>query len=1191
MSAVPRGVAATRQRNLERMGRLGVTNETLRARRLAAASTLRAERRGEFKTKAKRRTEDIAKRPIGAFSFSPGAAPSGPFGMDEDVEDDGTEILVEPDEGTGSAPPTPVVSISNVGNKDRRPEVLRLLRIFAKSDFKHDFGERDTGRDLITRADRSRFQEMVQRFPVKDRVQYLNKFDALMTANPNGTNLFELLQGSIAAALYPSDAPPAERAAEFKKEVEVLRGMSIEFEDELKASISDFFEANPGNESVYSVEYEFRPDVESAAPRNYEVRAQRYKNTDGTTRNLSRIFEDVTGGAHKFALLVDAATGLSLTKIRNSTLTPAPSEKCSFIMLQNVESDADSATGVNDFQATGAVGAIPDFEILRDLNTSTVVFPIWTPAPTTVPAESENLLTAIKVILNRVQKGEIEASVLIGDSALNISDVGTTSNVKNSSLNGLAARFAAEILGASAKEGDRRKPYIYALLKRMGDWCQALSLLDRTRKYTSIDQTTGNAIPGVADRTLSELLADGYEIGLVTNDRILLAYGTFLGLNVYFTSASPLSCLVYFKNKDDIADIGTIQTRIQQLKTSFDNEFNPPPAAAGTYPGLTSLYTRYDRSIQAAPTGSIPTFNTIATRVATNLTPGFTAQGVNAQIQQGIVNAFTAKVVLSNLGELRVNKDELTSQIDAALVEYQSIPDGAQDPDQVKRKYDAITQLSSLTAKLKIDVLHNESVIERMNTGRYSASPSESDAIFIELAKKMTPGGRIGTSDAMRRAKDILLSIRDDAKQISQKWNEEGRATIFNNYIPVAPTGPQAGSTRPSGRDIENFNALYEAFNVVKAEVSSMTGGQRGGLRTDLLPLLTTRVVFPYATNKEFEETVKSLEGATGNNANILAVLQSLPAAKKKSYIRDEKSHRYSVIDKYLITKEDGDILSQVVADITSTQPPPEAEAIVQFAVLRFILLYHDVLLNRLERLMDEPGPELYPISAMDEDDESVLIEGVAQNVNTEYTENFLSGLRAVALETALLRATGMKMVLPYLSEYESNGFRVDTLRNVFYNGIDEDVFTAYLSTPGEFTPAEIAATRRLFNDPREPLVQNGVEVSIKTRVQTLQTEIKTALRNVRDFVFSHYTPQPFGTFSTPAETLTSAPNTVNQSQIESVLITTPASQQGSSRLESGDDVDSNAKSSGSVPSGGRRGLYAGLRKRSGSSSPPGVRE
>jgi hypothetical protein len=53
-----------------------------------------------------------------------------------------------------------------------------------------------------------------------------------------------------------------------------------------------------------------------------------------------------------------------------------------------------------------------------------------------------------------------------------------------------------------------------------------------------------------------------------------------------------------------------------------------------------------------------------------------------------------------------------------------------------------------------------------------------------------------------------------------------------------------------------------------------------------------------------------------------------------------------------------------------------------------------------------------------------------------------------------------------------------------------------------------------------------------------------------------------------------------------------PSSLTGGGSLQSADDISSNAGgSSSSIPSGGRRGLYARLRKRSGSGSPPGLRE
>jgi hypothetical protein len=286
------------------------------------------------------------------------------------------------------------------------------------------------------------------------------------------------------------------------------------------------------------------------------------------------LFQNVTGGKTNFGLLVDAATGLSVTLIGDSTLSPPPDRSCNFVILQNVESDADSATGASDFKVPKAPGPNPaSVAILRDVGTSTVIFPIWSDEEPS-SRETENLFTKIQIILNRVEKGEIEASILIGDRTFSIPDVGTTSNVKNASLNGLISLFAKDILtDLNERDEATRKPYLYALLKRMGDWCQALSLLDRVRTYTALDPKTRDPLKGAGGEkitpTLQGLIADGYEIGLVTNDRILLAYATLLGLNVYFTSASPLNCLIYFKNEDDVSNAADVEARITDIATNL----------------------------------------------------------------------------------------------------------------------------------------------------------------------------------------------------------------------------------------------------------------------------------------------------------------------------------------------------------------------------------------------------------------------------------------------------------------------------------------------------------------------------------------------------------------------------------------------------------------------------------------------
>jgi hypothetical protein len=1127
------------------------------------------------------------------------------------------------------APSTSTVAVSNVGNVQRTAVIRALLRMFAKSDFKHDFGERDIGRDLITAADRKRFQEMVQRFPVKDRVMYLNMFDKILADNGGSLNLYGLLSSTIASKLYPRGEEATAPRAEFKHEPDVMRDVGIEFEDELKAGIRAHFGLPAGtvpDRPPYSQSFTFAPSgaYEGAGTRrNYIVKAQRYKNANGTTRNLSSLFQDVTG-ASKFALLIDAMTGLSLSSIRDATLTPQPSGPCSFGIIKNVEGDADSATGVSNYPVSGAGG--PVFEVLRDVGTSTVVFPVF-PVPATggdaglSATEAENLFTQIKVILTRVEKGEIEATVLVGDESHTIPDAGTASNVKNASLNGLAAWFAKEMIAAANRRPvDERKPYIYALLKRMGDWCQALSLLDRTRTYTSVDPKTETPLPAPAGRnvTLQDLIADGYEVGIVTNDRILLAYATFLGLNVYYTSASDLGCLIYFKNQDDLPSIPSVQARTQDLYTQYSATFGD-----GGTQSITSLLTR------AAATVGAPNYTTVMGAVSANLATSFQTQGVSPELRPGIAGAFTSKVILENLSQLRANFGDLQTKLTAAQAEYSFIPDTATDPTQVRNKYNAVTTLISLSVKLKTDVEHNESITNQLLAGKYSGDYDADAAIFVELGKKMNPGGRIGTSEAMKRAKDVILSGRDNIKQIKQKSLPGINLTTL---IPsITAITPGTGGNRPTGRDMENFTTLYEAFDAVRAQTSAtlttMTGGgQRGGLRANLLRLVKQRVLFPYKNTKSFEQTAANLltiistpttsPQALTQAQKYLELLNSLPAAKFNDYVRDEKNHPYSVVDKYLITKEDLRILEALVTDIYSTTLAP-LNAVdwtnMKFSIARYLLLYHDILYGRLERLEDDPGPEKIADSAFlnaPGTDSAVDLskkEEVKATLNREYTENYLVNIEALALEAVFLRILVSRLSnIPatYTLISEQRG-ELNTLLRLLVDGqksgtIDMEVLGSYMTTT--LAASDTVIFKRLFAGPRGPDVIDGEEMigdGAPTALDRFRNRLRQTLENVRDSIIALHSKSPpeidVGV-PTPDET---ASGSTSVSEIATDVINNNLANDpdatpliGSSRLQSAGDILSNDESSSSsVSSGGRRELYAGLRKRSGSGSPPGVRE
>jgi hypothetical protein len=108
-------------------------------------------------------------------------------------------------------------------------------------------------------------------------------------------------------------------------------------------------------------------------------------------------------------------------------------------------------------------------------------------------------------------------------------------------------------------------------LKRAGDWCQALCLLDKSRKYSVFDITSKDPL---RETTLQQLEDQNAEVMLMTHDRILLTYGLTLGLNAMYTnSRGGDHWMVYFKNIDmfridDGSDVlATAEAHKQTLKT------------------------------------------------------------------------------------------------------------------------------------------------------------------------------------------------------------------------------------------------------------------------------------------------------------------------------------------------------------------------------------------------------------------------------------------------------------------------------------------------------------------------------------------------------------------------------------------------------------------------------------------------
>jgi hypothetical protein len=170
-----------------------------------------------------------------------------------------------------------------------------------------------------------------------------------------------------------------------------------------------------------------------------------------------------------------------------------------------------------------------------------------------------------------MQDGTIDGEFK-GDTSFARNNIGKISEINQASI------LALQQFIDTDKKNEETLSYF--LLKRAGDWCQALSLLDHTRKYDVHDENNNKK----GEKTLGTLVKEGYTIGIVTHDRILLGYSLLLGLNVYYSmqivsqqckaskkGESSVTWLLNFQNIDNEINISGLDITLSKAKTMLTN--------------------------------------------------------------------------------------------------------------------------------------------------------------------------------------------------------------------------------------------------------------------------------------------------------------------------------------------------------------------------------------------------------------------------------------------------------------------------------------------------------------------------------------------------------------------------------------------------------------------------------------------
>lgn len=748
------------------------------------------------------------------------------------------------------------------GIRSREQEVINKLFETAQADFYHDFGEGIAERDKFTQEDRQRFLEIAQGYGISKVTAIVTGFNEVIGSNP-----FKLVRSSLPSKIFPSQGTKTD----FMDENAALRNLGIDYESMKKQFKSEITKAKASG--TYGTTALRIPDLTFALPggesRTYEVAGVVMKDKEGEgTYNIASRFELVTGGKQNVALVIDASGGLSMTSLVNTDLNPLPTNKMNIYILENIENDSDSATKLKTLDTpkdTSRLAQQPNVFFLQDEQT-TVLYPNF--KLDKAETDAELLFGNANLVLSRAGE-EMEADFTFGDgSTYHIENVSQNANVKNASLNILASALAE---GGSVRgneivvpEGVRR-PFLFPYIKRVGDWCQALSLLDGSRKYNTLDVQHN---PTGQQTTLDELQKQDTAIGLLTLDRILLGYALTLGIDVFFTTATDLRLLIYFHNKETQLSEEELQSKVAELKPVFDAELSAI--------GKDNVAQILDEAVDYVLGSSTNTDYIRRLRGA----------------------LYRVSMLRTDFANLTQKIAELSEQV------QQDIP--------AKDKYLAYFEAITMLKKLKADELHND--VQRRTFSSYPAFVEEKPTFDLVNLRPQSRG-------AAPKLKVILSKdILNDAIQTKSIFERYGKANRLAEFVSVDAKEPNA----------DVFRDIFSAVGEVRVLFGA---GQQGGGQEDIDAL------------KQF--VVTPVDVATYERKTQQPPLDEPLPLILNSYYRDKKSLPYSVVDEYIITKEDLPVFQRILA--SGDRRTPEDE---KFLATRLMLLYADILQGELERLV-----------------------------------------------------------------------------------------------------------------------------------------------------------------------------------------------------------------------------------------------
>lgn len=417
------------------------------------------------------------------------------------------------------------------------------------------------------------------------------------------------------------------------------------------------------------------------------------------------------------------------------------------------------------------------------------IYPVW---PHDKSDQNANVFSSYKLVTTRGEGKTIGGTLFTNTGkTIDIEDIKESSKVSNAVANAVLSKLSGET---------NEQQMAYFFLKRAGDWCQALTLLDKTRVYK-----IGNGPVQAPDGTLLSTITLGdlektmnATSTLITNDRVLLAYGVSLGLNVVFTNVrNSINWIVYFKNAEVVRtdDAGAVIAESSEIFTTipgFIEQINNARESIKAKIEQTTQILESPQNFKAAPQAFVAAITELRTQlfVFVRLPSSETLQN----LQKVFASTGSKAVDANNRGDMQTLGESLS-----------------------------ILRTANANYKASVDVANT--LLQYSYPDRENETP-----LLTTIITNVLQGSILtSTSDAYIRFQNIVDKLKNDFKKTGGivLRNLPSDAIVAQQMSSV---GVSLGQTRAT-RTLPAMTSLGFLYDYYNRTLTGLKGGKRKRLR------------------------------------------------------------------------------------------------------------------------------------------------------------------------------------------------------------------------------------------------------------------------------------------------------------------------------------------------------------------------